>query len=256
MTDATTDRTLLREQAYPDSTNLRSRQSLYDFKRPVVDWWSWVLGHVDWPDGSVVLDVGCGPGNYLEQVRGVGLDLSFGMASEARRHAPTTVGDVCALPIASTSIDRLLAPHMLYHAPDLKRAAAELRRVVRPGGVALVVTNDPDHFGHLVEQIASVTGTAAPVRFADRFTLSNGGVVLQAHFERVDVDHLRGEIVVPHAEPVVRYADSCRSLYELQLPAGVTWEESMARFRALVEQEISETGAWRTPTHSGVFLCR
>ena len=256
MSDATTDRTLLRQKAYADSGNLRARQSLYDFKEPVVDWWSWVLGHVDWPGDAVVLDVGCGPGNYLEHVAGVGVDLSFGMAAEARRHAPTAVGDVCALPIASASVDRLLAPHMLYHAPDLDQATSELRRVLRPGGTALIVTNDPDHFGHLVEQLSAATGTPAPVRFADRFTLSNGAPVLRTGFDEVEIDHHRGEIIVPYVEPVVRYADSCRSLYELQLPAGVTWEESMERFAALVEQEIAAAGTWRTPTHSGVFVCR
>ena len=55
---------------------------------------------------------------------------------------------------------------------------------------------------------------------------------------------------------MVRYADSCRSLYETQLPPNVTWADTMERFAALVEQEIAATGAWRTPTHSGVFVCR
>ena len=256
VTEATTDRRLLTQEAYPNPTNLRARQSIYDFKEPVVDWWSWVLGHADWPDGTTVLDVGCGPGNYLEHVRGIGVDLSLGMAREAQRHAPTLVGDVCALPVATDSIDRLLAPHMLYHAPDLPAAAAELRRVLRPGGVALVVTNDPDHFRHLVDQLSAATGSAAPVRFADRFTLSNGEALLRAHFEDVQIEHLRGEIVVPDVEPVVRYAESCRSLYELQLRSGVTWEESMHRLANLVAHEIAETGAWRTTTHSGVFVCR
>ena len=256
MTDAPTDRRLLTEGAYPNSTNLRSRQSIYDFKTPSVDWWSWVLGHADWPDGVKVLDVGCGPGNYLEHVGGVGVDLSYGMAAEARRYAPTAVADVCALPIATASIDRLLAPHMLYHASDLDRAAGELRRVVRSDGVALVVTNDGEHFRHLVDQMSQATGTPAPIRFADRFTLSNGEDLMRRHFDEVRVEHARGEIVVPAVEPVVRYADSCRSLYELQLPSGVTWEESMERFAALVAQEVSEHGSWRTPTHSGVFVCR
>ena len=256
MTDATTDRRLLTEAAYPDSGNLRSRQSIYDFRNDTGDWWTWVLGHADWPEGAVVLDVGCGPGNYLQHVQGVGLDLSFGMAREARAQAPTTVGDVCALPIATSSVDRLLAPHMLYHAPDLDRAASELRRVLRPGGFALVVTNDQRHLGHLVEQLSSVTGTDRIMRFVDRFHLGNGRAVLATHFADVTVDHWVGELTVPEAEPVMRYADSCRSLYELQLPAGTTWAGAMAKLQELVEQEIVDTGAWRCATHSGVFVCR
>jgi SAM-dependent methyltransferase len=256
VTDATTDRRLLTEDAYPDSTNLRARQSIYDFKVPQHDWFPWVLGLVDWPSGATVLDVGCGPGNYLAHVRGCGIDLSEGMAREARKNGPTAVGDVCALPVRTGSIDRLLAPHMLYHAPDLHQGAAELRRVLRRGGVALVVTNDRTHVGHIVEQLSQATGTRAPVRFIDRFTLDNGRALLQRHFDEVDVVHLRGELVVPEPGPVVAYADSCRSLYETQLPTGITWPEAMKRFEVLVEDEIAQAGEWRCATHSGVFVCR
>jgi len=256
VTDATTDRQLLTQRAYPDSTNLNARSSIYEFKEPTDDFWSWVLGHVDWPQHATVLDVGCGPGSYLARVGGIGIDLSFGMASEARAHGPTSVGDVCALPVATASIDRLLAPHMLYHAPDLDLGAAELRRVVKPGGTALVVTNDRAHLRHLVDQLSSATGTQAPVRFADRFTLANGRPLLERHFGEVALERFQGSLVVPYAAPVVRYADSCRSLYETQLPDGVTWDESMARFAALVSEEIAANGVWRCETHSGVFVCR
>jgi len=256
VTDATTDRRLLTTEAYPDGTNLRARMSIYDFKTPDTDFFTWVLGHADFTDDLRVIDLGCGPGSYLARISGIGVDLSEGMAREAARYAPTVVGDVCALPIASDSIDRLLAPHMLYHAPDLDRGAAELRRVVKPGGVALVVTNSRRHVGHIVEQLSAATGTVAPVRFIDRFTLENGGELLARHFDEVEVSHHEGELVVPMAEPVIAYADSCRALYETQLPAGVTWDAAMARFAGLVDEEIAQQGAWRSVTHSGVFVCR
>jgi hypothetical protein len=101
-----------------------------------------------------------------------------------------------------------------------------------------------------------VTATDAPVRFIDRFTLDNGLPLLRRHFDTVEVHHMEAELVVPAVEPVVRYADSCRSLYELQLPDGVTWEETMRRFTVVVADEIAATGAWRCETHSGVFVCR
>jgi len=254
--DGTTDRRVLTEVEYADSGNLRSRQSIYDFRAPAGEWWSWVLDHADWPIGAAVLDVGCGPGNYLMRVDGIGLDLSEGMARESQQYAPTIVGDVCALPIATDAIDRLLAPHMLYHAPDLEAAANELARVLKPGGLALIVTNDPSHMGRMIEQLSATIESDAVMRFIDRFNLDNGGALLQRHFREVNLDRWIGELPVPDVEPVVRYADSCRALYETQLPHGQTWEETMRRFRAVVEQDISATGAWRCVTHSGVFVCR
>lgn len=256
MNEAATDRRLLTREAYPDSTNLNARSSIYEFKTPVVDIWDWVFEHAAWDESLSVLDVGCGPGRYLARVKGVGVDLSFGMAREARAHAPTAVGDVCALPVATGSVDRLLAPHMLYHAPDLDQGASELRRVLRPGGVALVVTNDRSHVWHLVEQLCAASGTEVPIRFIDRFTLENGLGLLERHFDEVTVDHLVGELLVPYVDPVVNYADSCRSLYETQLPDGINWEDTMRGFAELVEHEIEHEGAWRCETHSGVFVCK
>jgi hypothetical protein len=128
--------------------------------------------------------------------------------------------------------------------------------VLEPGGVALVVTNDQSHMGRMIEQLSRVMESDAVMRFIDRFNLDNGAALLERHFDDVTLDRWIGELVVPDPEPVVRYADSCRPLYETQLPNGQTWDEMMHTFRGLVEQDISATGAWRCTTHSGVFVCR
>src|SRR5262245_30524774 len=139
---AATNRAFLREKAYADSKKLRARVSIYAYRDRPDNFWHWVLGLVDWPDLAGALDVGCGPGTYLSLlreehplVRAVGVDLSPGMAKEASRHAPVLVGDAARLPIPADAFDRVLAPHMLYHCPDIPAAIAELRRVLRPRGV-------------------------------------------------------------------------------------------------------------------------
>ncbi len=50
--------------------------------------------------------------------------------------AGLTVADAARLPLADGVADVTLAAHMLYHVPDRRAAAAELRRVTRPGGRA------------------------------------------------------------------------------------------------------------------------
>ena len=128
-----TDRTFLQEDAYADSSKLSSRSSLYEFRRPAGSFYDWAPANTDWPSGArAVLDVGCGPGGYLAA-------LDAGRASSVRplaRHGsrscrargPTLVGDAAALPFADGTFDRVLAPHMLYHCPDIDAAVAELRR--------------------------------------------------------------------------------------------------------------------------------
>lgn len=49
-----------------------------------------------------------------------------------------------ALPLATGSIDAAVSVSAIRHVADRARALAELRRVIRPGGVALIVELDPE----------------------------------------------------------------------------------------------------------------
>jgi len=61
--------------------------------------------------------------------------------SRAGSHVFLIAGDAQWLPFADASFDCILAMHMLYHVPDRDLAIAEMRRVLRPGGVLLALTN-------------------------------------------------------------------------------------------------------------------
>lgn len=53
--------------------------------------------------------------------------------------------DIQCLPFADNSFDYVYCSHVLEHVPDDSRALTELRRILRPGGIALVcVPHDPD----------------------------------------------------------------------------------------------------------------
>jgi ubiquinone/menaquinone biosynthesis C-methylase UbiE len=51
------------------------------------------------------------------------------------------VADASALPFHEASFDAVLASHMLYHLPDPRDGVAEIARVLRPEGTAIVATN-------------------------------------------------------------------------------------------------------------------
>ena len=48
---------------------------------------------------------------------------------------------------------------MLYHVPDIALAAAEARRVLRPGGVFVAVTNGRAHLAELRTLVEAAVGT-------------------------------------------------------------------------------------------------
>jgi SAM-dependent methyltransferase len=188
---------------YADSSRLRARASIYAYNEGGFDLLSWVLGAVDWPVDGPVLDVGCGPGRYLAEVGGgIGLDLSMGMVREATAvdGVSAVQGDAQALPFADGTVARVLAPHMLYHVPEPARAVAEWRRVLRPGGEAVVVLNDA---GHLAELRAHVDADQVEA------VLTHDAVpLLEAEFDEVVLHAQEGRLLVTDAEAVAAYVDS------------------------------------------------
>ncbi|MGQ0649036.1 MAG: class I SAM-dependent methyltransferase [Gemmatimonadaceae bacterium] len=96
-----------------------------------------------------VLEVGCGTGHWLALLANdaaYGVDASWGMLQHARVAAPRAMlahGRAEALPIASASMDRVVAINAMHHFVDKIAFVAEARRVLRPGGGALTVGLDP-----------------------------------------------------------------------------------------------------------------
>jgi len=100
---------------------------------------------------AIILDLGCGPGDLvvamsqrLRDARIIGLDLSPSMLLWAGRHATTDgrlrfiVADAAALPFGDASVDLVVSTLSLHHWPEPADVFAEIARVLRPGGVALI----------------------------------------------------------------------------------------------------------------------
>lgn len=100
------------------------------------------------PVGREWLDAGCGTGALTEIVltvadptRVVGVDKSQGYVGHARDRvsddrAEFRIGDARDLPVADSTVDVVVCGLTLNFIPDPRQAAAEFRRVLRPGGIA------------------------------------------------------------------------------------------------------------------------
>jgi ubiquinone/menaquinone biosynthesis C-methylase UbiE len=92
--------------------------------------------------GARVADLGCGSGvftNLLHQAGYdcVGLDISPKLIAIGQAKYPDiefVEGDVERLPFPDASLDGVLLSGLVHHLPDPSRCAAELFRVLRPGG--------------------------------------------------------------------------------------------------------------------------
>ncbi len=103
--------------------------------------------------GTRVLDVGCGSGIYLEALRSMGFDVTgvdlseemlatcrnrFGMESNDSDAIHLRLGDVEHIPLPDGYFDLVLCVGVFGYLLTDEAARAELRRVLKPGGVLLL----------------------------------------------------------------------------------------------------------------------
>ena len=131
------------------------RAGVYDRVRPVDDNW-WELFRLIEREadlvGRRVLNVGCGTGRLEEALAGRarvwGVDASPEMLEVARGKgsgATFKEGRAEALPFKDGWFERAVM-WLVVHLVDRPRAFAELRRVLRPDGCAVIATFDPSYF--------------------------------------------------------------------------------------------------------------
>jgi SAM-dependent methyltransferase len=133
------------------------------------------------PPGAVALDVGCGEGRQAMALRQrfgfrvTGIDpvprhIEVARAGAGPDGPAFEVGTAENIPVGPGSADLVWCRDVLVHVPDLPRAYAEFRRVLRPGGHALVYQMfgsgllEPDEASWLWATMGVVPENADPAR--------------------------------------------------------------------------------------------
>jgi SAM-dependent methyltransferase len=208
---------------YRDSGNLKSRVSIYQYRKPEFDLEALVLELLP-DDLGYVLDVGAGFGRYTRRIRAerpettvVAIDKSPGMLTEVPE--PVMVADAQSIPYPDDSVDAVLAMHMLYHVPDVAKAVGEFRRVLKPGGTLIVSTNAHtdmtemyDLWNRAVAEVPGAVGYTGITTVA-HFDSANAPGYLKAAFDSVETFERRGIVAVPEPEPLLDFLKSARSFF-------------------------------------------
>lgn len=101
------------------------------------------------PADGRIIDLGCSTGYLLEDLavaypgrQLLGVDLVAPGLAKAHELVPAAWllrADVCALPLADSSMDAVVTANLLEHVPDDRGALREIFRVLKPGGRAVAV---------------------------------------------------------------------------------------------------------------------
>jgi ubiquinone/menaquinone biosynthesis C-methylase UbiE len=114
-----------------------------------------LLGALDLAPGQTVADLGCGPGTDLASLAAatgavIGVDRDPLMLAEAGRRFAGRAdvelcrGDLHGLPLADAGVHRARTDRVLQHVADPPAVLAQVRRVLRPGGVLGMAEPDWD----------------------------------------------------------------------------------------------------------------
>lgn len=97
--------------------------------------------------GQRILDAGCARGRFTRHIAKTGaqvfgVDLTWTFVQSAKTTIPAatfTSGSLSALPFADNTFDSVYCVEVLEHLPDTRLALSEMARVIKPGGMLLVI---------------------------------------------------------------------------------------------------------------------
>jgi len=216
-------------------------------------------------DGAAVLDVACGDGTLLALVRKlaprsclIGIDLSPAELRIARARIPEATlhhGRSQALPFRNSAFDVVLCHMALMLMDDPETVVAEVRRVLKAGGVFRAVTNRPtalDAFGKEIIQSLrplwdAADATLVPPRLGDVRTWEAESLasLVAPHFSQVSTDCFEVTRLVPREKLWPHLVMSCygfdalpveravAALNLIGLPDPVPWTTPMVETSAL-----------------------
>ena len=225
-----------------------------------------ILPHLE--PGMSLLDCGCGPGaitfGLAEAVapgRVVGVDIEPTMVEQATRLAADsgiknvefTEGDIYDLPFEDGEFDIVFSHSVTEHLSDPVRALRELRRVVKPGGLAGIVKTDwtfpfivpkSEGFSKFFELFEGgfnrIGGSLNRGRYLGAYMREAGFDVIEV---RNQVSNSFGEATVPTAERFITWMDNI-PLFREAVELGITSEAELDAVRAGMREWAAHPDAY------------
>ena len=253
------------QRQYADSKNLSVRAALHQkYSTNPVSFPAWLFEHYHFINGSRILELGCGTGDFWteridrlpENAELILSDYSEGMLMKVRENFSNRKNitirqiDIQDIPFADGTFDFVIANHMLYHVPDLSKGLSEVSRVLKPGGTFYASTlSDGGMRLYLHDALYQFNpGLDAFRPGVYSFTLENGEAILKSCFPHVDSYRQHDSLKITQTQDLIDWLKSTVSFASYA-------KESVAGLYDFFENIRREKGYIEIPKLTGMFIC-
>ena len=102
-----------------------------------------LVRYLDPQPGDKILDIGCSRGFYVQALEAYGADVTGVDSSEASVSQTVSphveLGDATNLRFPDGTFDKVFSLHTIEHVPEPGALLSEIGRVLKPGGMAIIV---------------------------------------------------------------------------------------------------------------------
>ena len=215
-------------QQYATANNLSTRISIHDkYSTNKIGFGNWIVSNYRIDTGARVLELGCGTGDMWKGretlvntcSKLILSDFSDGMVATTKEmvgnydNIEYRVLDIQEIPYEDESFDIIIANMMLYHVPNIDKGLAEVRRVLKKGGVFYCATYGEHGIIEYLSKILSEYGVEDNIN--KNFTLQNGFEILSKTFSNVEKKEYIDSLAVTNVDDMVEYIYSLSSMTSL-----------------------------------------
>lgn len=247
--------------------NLKNRIDIYDYLvKGTASWWRFVFDKLGLKTNDLVLELGCGSGQFWRHnlpflpagLRVFLSDFSKPMldaAKEALKGQPEFSFynfDAEQIPFNAREFDKVMACHMLYHVPNIGKALAEIKRVLKRHGIFCCSGPSLDHLKEIRELAADFNKELAFTQSsAERFGLENASDILAEYFSAGQIKTFVYEstLAITSARAIVHYFGSIIQPEDESIISNV-----LADFEEHLNRLISQEGAIVARGKVGLFI--
>jgi ubiquinone/menaquinone biosynthesis C-methylase UbiE len=246
----TVDKNQLRNKHYKDFSKLAFRKKYNSFYAPKIDIAQEIIEKIKKSPAKTVLDVGCGNGDLLISLRKsgftgklFGIDISEGLLEEAKKcneaenlNIRFEVMDAENLKFKDNCFDAIIAKHMLYHLPHVRKGINEIYRCLKPKGLFIITLNSEKNMPQLFKcekLICKKYGLHAE-HGQQLVSVENIGKYL-SKFSNIETLLRKGKMKKPGL--FAKYFYTFKDNYDPE-PGAATWKKILKDVKKFVKEEI------------------